>query len=230
MDIKKYLMILTAVVCFGISAIAQGKTYQVGDLYDENGVKGYVIKVTDGGKHGLLLSLTINISAFSYKDCWSVDVDNKFQTEAFHEDDGAKNMAAIAKFIEENGKSWDDFPIFKWARELGDGWYIPAKDELEDIFIAINGGFGKLNKKTMKKFAKTFKKAGGKGSWIGPMRIAATDDTALTLWSSTEAEGGKAYCSMAKTNLVTGKVTYEITTSNKKPEVIAVRARAVHKF
>ena len=33
------------------------KSYRPGDLFDEDGVRGLVISVTDGGRHGLLLSL-----------------------------------------------------------------------------------------------------------------------------------------------------------------------------
>ena len=37
-------------------------------------------------------------------------------------------MQTVARYIAENGVAGDDFPVCKWCREQGEGWYLPAID------------------------------------------------------------------------------------------------------
>lgn len=89
---KKKLVLLFSLLC-----VIYAKAYNVGDFYNKNGVKGVVVKVDASGEHGLIMSL----DKFSGK--WSSDKKAKFETNAFYEDDGEKNMKAIAKYLSERG-------------------------------------------------------------------------------------------------------------------------------
>lgn len=128
---KKVLFAIAALLCtLSVSA----KSYKVGDIYNEGGLKGIVVRVDASGEHGLIMSLKKSAKK------WRDGGDEKFSTNAYYEDDGEKNMAVIEKYINANGKSWSMFPYFEWCRSLGQGWYAPATDELKNILKAINGG------------------------------------------------------------------------------------------
>lgn len=166
---------------FGIAARAQ---YRIGDIYDKAGLKGIVIRVDNTGQHGVIMSV---------KKCskkWLRDSDDKFETAAFYEDDGEKNMKAIEDYLAETGKNWDIFPFFEWCRSLGDGWYAPSSDELKDILLLINGGEGRYNEKYMKVITKTLKKAKGDGLVDKGMYGTFCPYSML---SSTETDGGEIY-------------------------------------
>lgn len=178
---KNFFLTMAVAMLFGATASAQCK---VGDIYDKDGLKGIVVKVDETGEHGLIMSLKKSAKK------WLSDSDEKSETAAFFEDDGEKNMAAIEKYIEENGKSWEIFPFFEWCRSLGEGWYAPATDELKDILVTINGGEGKYNAKFMKVITKTLKKAKGDGLVNGGM--TGTNNPQWML-SSTETGGGMVY-------------------------------------
>ena len=132
--------------------------YKIGDIYSRDGLKGLVVSVDDSGNHGLILSL---------EECnknWLADKSHAMNTAAFHEEDGMKNMEALETYVVENNLSWDLFPLFEWARNLGEGWYIPSRDELTLIWKNLNGGNLDFNKKACKlwkKHDKAVKKAGG---------------------------------------------------------------------
>ena len=120
--------LFTFMVCllFAAPIMAQQK---LGDIVDFGGVKGMVFKVDNSGEHGLVMTID------KCKESWLKDKDAKFETGAFYEDDGEKNLAAIAKYIEEQNQQWEDFPYFNWCRSLGEGWYPPAKgDGVYDSF------------------------------------------------------------------------------------------------
>lgn len=183
---KKFFSLVAFALLFAISANAQ---YKLGDYYEKDGVKGIVVRVDNSGSHGLIMSLDYCAKK------WLDEKDEKFNTNAYHEDDGEKNMAIIEQYIKENGKSWDMFPFFSWCRSLGAGWYAPAADELRDILNAINGGAGSYNAKTMKAITKTLKKHKGDGlisSGYGGSKCP------LWMYSSTEGDAGMVFTLMFK--------------------------------
>lgn len=58
-------------------------------------------------------------------------------------DDGEKNMAVITEYCEKNGVSMQNyFPEHYWAKNIGEGWYIPGNKELELIAKILIGGTG----------------------------------------------------------------------------------------
>lgn len=134
------------------------KRYAVGDYYDFNGVKGVVCKVTEDGLHGMVVSLDevmIPWSVFRKPDLRTVG--------AVDRTDGRVNMQIVARYIAENGLSWNDFPAFKWCREQGEGWYLPAIDEVLAIGNNFNGGTRMhYDRQARNRFNDALKEHGGK--------------------------------------------------------------------
>ena len=103
------------------------KTYKVGDLYDENGKKGVVFEVSADGKHGKIVSLLEGDTMRR----WSSS-DSKSKVGCDDKQNGYANMQKIQKIPQ-----WQEkFPAFAWCANLGEGWYLPAIDELKAIFKA----------------------------------------------------------------------------------------------
>lgn len=237
---KIFVMMIVALM----GAISSNAQFKVGDIYNSNGLKGLVVDVDASGNHGLLLSL---------KECdkdWLADKSLEMETNAFYEDDGMKNMEAIAKYIAENNLSWDKFPLFAWARSLGEGWYIPSRNELNTIWKNLNGGnldFNKKGCKLWKTYDKAVKKAGGDSFFCRNFNTMGFK-MMTGMISSTEAEGGKVYT----INTEKGKnfvnhpfgapnvkiVEYQLKKDAHRSEgdalgmkrVLHFDARAVHKF
>ena len=156
------------------------RRYEVGDLYDRDGVKGVVCIVSDEGTHGLVISLEqiyLTWSEFRKPDLRTVGAENRT--------DGEENMRTVEAYIAANGLSWDDFPAFKWCREQGEGWYLPSIDELLTIGHNYNGGSRmKNNRQARNKFNDALKDAGGKRM-----------DRMVYYFSSTEMDEKNAYTS-----------------------------------
>lgn len=171
---KKIMLSIIALVS-SISMV-QAQTYKIGDVYDKGGVKGVVFYVDDSGEHGLLVSP----SGFEGKWCKKEQANNTIN--CYDEKDGAVNMETIATYIKDNDASWDEFPLFQWARSLGEGWYIPASDELKLLAKAINGG-EEYSEKNINKFAKILKKEKGQG-FIN--KGLGHPDDFMNIYSSTE--------------------------------------------
>lgn len=203
-------------------------TYRIGDVYNQNGVKGIVVDVDNTGKHGIIMSIT------SSKARWIASNDLKFETTSFYEDDGAKNMEVIAKYIEDNNKSWSDFPLFQWARSLGKGWYIPSKEETLKIWKNINGGTMSYNKSTFKKFDKSQRKFGGDD--LVDTRFYIGSKQPWYWYTSTEAEEGNVYSVQFKqdfkSQLMVGfHSTIDAFPAAKKPAFGNLyKSRAIYKF
>ena len=155
-----------------------GKTYKVGDYYNENGKRGVVFEVSADGRHGKIVSLKESSKWL----LWSSD-ENEQRRLIGADDriDGSKNMAKVMQI-----SAWrDKYPAFAWCASLGEGWYLPAKEELKTIYSVKN----KLNNTLA-----------DKGEKIGD----------YWLWSSTECDyqdgsgrfcawyvlmrGGNSYC------------------------------------
>lgn len=207
---KKIYLILFALIA-GVCTTVKAQ-YKVGDIYDKNGVKGMVIQVTDGGQHGLLMSLEASGAKWYQKD-----KDVKFSTSAFYEDDGMKNMEALAAYIKENGKSWSDFPLFEWARSLGEGWYIPAKDEMIVLRNFMNGKDSEtMDLKNIKAINKVLKKAKG------------DELKNKMMFTSTEADNGLV--NVLQLGAGFGKPKAKMVSQYKSNGGMIMSSRAVHKF
>lgn len=182
------------------------KQYEIGELYDFNGVKGVVCMVTEDGLHGMVLSLDeiyLPWSEFRKPDLRVVGADDRT--------DGAGNMTKIAAYIAANNLSWEDFPAFKWCRDKGEGWYLPSIDELLTIGHNYNGGSRMHpNRQARNRFNNTLKDNGGKRM-----------DRLVYYFSSTELDAKNAYATYMG---IEPPYIIEIPKYNK------FLVRAVHKF
>lgn len=182
------------------------REYAIGELYDVNGVKGVVCQLSEDRRHGLIISLEelyLPWSVFRKPELRTVGAD--------HRTDGRVNMQTVARYIEENNLSWEDFPAFKWCREQGEGWYLPAIDELLTIGHNYNGGSRLHNdRRARNAFNGTLKEAGGERM-----------DRMVYYFSSTEIDDKNAYTSHMS---IEPPYVVEIPKYNK------FLVRAVHRF
>lgn len=141
-DLKKWrkhlLGIVAALVLIGgvigaVVALMQvpeyraGDTYEIGDIVRRNGIEGVVFEVTDGGRHGKMVS--VKESAERLK--WASDSNDQHSfIGADNENNGAYNMAKVKQIA-----GWrDKYPAFAWCADLGEEWYLPAREELFAIY------------------------------------------------------------------------------------------------
>ena len=182
------------------------KQYEIGEFYDQNGIRGVICQLSDDRQHGLVVSLDeiyLHWSEFRKPDLRLAGADNRT--------DGVANMEKGAQYIAANNLSWDDFPAFKWCRDKGEGWYLPAIDELLTIGHNYNGGTRvQNNRQARNKFNDALKDAGGKRM-----------DRLVYYFSSTEMDEKNAYTTHMG---IEPPYVIEIPKYNK------FLVRAVHKF
>lgn len=115
------------------TTLARSKTsapYKVGDYYNDGVKDGVVFEVSAGGNHGKIVSINHSITdqiwyAGLYSDKYS-----KSSIGVKSKADGAKNMEKIVSLAD-----WTvSYPAFRWCTELGEGWYLPAIEELVAIY------------------------------------------------------------------------------------------------
>ncbi|MBR2030778.1 MAG: hypothetical protein IKA04_00960 [Alistipes sp.] len=124
----KKLFLLLAVVALGFTACDKENNQpdtnipKVGDLVTKDGVKGVVFYADD--------NVTKIVSVEQTMLSWCI-VDGTEATGATDTEDGAKNMATIKSLTD-----WENrHPAFKWCDDYGQGWYLPASTELEQIYL-----------------------------------------------------------------------------------------------
>ena len=113
------------------------KTYKVGDYYDDGKKQGVVFEVTADGQHGKIVSLTESPDKLQ----WAVD---KNFGSLFNRDNpsnnligandkynGANNMVEVKRIAGWHVK----YPAFAWCADLGEGWYLPAIEELKKFTL-----------------------------------------------------------------------------------------------
>lgn len=103
--------------------VSQAKVWQVGDYYNVNGKEGVVFWVDATGKHGKIVSMTDSGSELK----WSSWNEQRRLIGAYSETDGAKNLMAVKRIPDWQSK----YPAFRWCADLGEGWYLPAIEELQ---------------------------------------------------------------------------------------------------
>lgn len=182
------------------------KEYEIGDLYDRDGVKGVVCLLSEDKLHGLVISLDeiyLPWSSFRKPDLRLIGTDDR--------KDGRQNMARVARYIEENNLSWEDFPAFKWCLDQGEGWYLPSIDELLTIGHNYNGGTRMHNdRQARNRFNGALKDAGGERM-----------DRMVFYFSSTELDEKSAY---------TTHMSLEPPYVVEIPKYNKFLVRAVHRF
>ncbi len=128
---KRILFIALLLFCTN-TIFAQG----LGEIYNKNGLKGIVVKLASDGTPSVIMSLQRTNDKFYYEK------ELEHTLYANDRNDGRKNMAAIEQYISQYG---GEFPIYNWCRSLGEGWYLPAINEVYDAWISVFGGEGALD-------------------------------------------------------------------------------------
>lgn len=178
---KQFLLLL---LLFSISLWGQSnRTYAIGEIYDVNGIRGIVVRVNDEGTHGLIMSLDSEEKRWSAKPKKvSFGIFDAI-TDATDKEDGMKNMEAIERAIEKYDVDWNWFPAFQWCRNKGEGWYLPAINELVEINKAYHGGKIESNKTAKKTFNQTVKQNGGKSLNSNSIYFSSTEISASKTYS-----------------------------------------------
>ncbi len=110
--------------------LASAKTYKVGDYFNESGKKGVVFQVWDGGRHGKIISLDETRAPWDSRSKW--DSANGYSGTRTYADSESDGKANTDKIMARSDREY--FEAFKWCRAKGSSWYLPAKDELKQIY------------------------------------------------------------------------------------------------
>ena len=104
--------------------------------------------------------------------------------------DGWNNRRRVTEWIAGTELTWADFPAFEWCESQGEGWYMPAADELHDFWRLLNVdmsgkiSFGNWNR-ARKRNKDLMESYGGDPGGM----------YSLLIWSSTEvSESASAIC------------------------------------
>lgn len=150
-------------------------TYAIGDYWPNPDIsagghaEGIVFAVSADGKHGKILSL-VESSGLKWNITGGGDA-------TLDEDDGAVNW----NIIKSKDASFTNYPAFAWCSSLGDGWYIPAINEL----LAVRTAWGATIEEK-EAFNKRISDVGGT-----PLKMTATvggSAKSAYYYSSTEKE------------------------------------------
>lgn len=116
------------------------KSYEVGDYYNENGREGVVFEVDATGCHGKIAGMKQLSDALW---CTDEECDKGIAAGATDRSDGMRNQRAIERIA-----GWrEKYPAFAWCAAQGEGWYLPAIEELERLLLndavhdAVNAAF-----------------------------------------------------------------------------------------
>ena len=155
------------------------KSYQVGDYYDQNGLKGVVFEVDATGKHGKIVHMNedyVALTWFNYNSSY-------LQVLGTDKYDGEENHALVAK---SNMKS--KYSAFTWCERSGKGWYLPAIGELEDLA---------LNSATLNAVNNTLKEKGGEP--LTARKYASSSESNKYAFWYLQMAGNKRACEGSKT-------------------------------
>ena len=123
----KRLFVLFALLSAFITTDAQVRsTYIVGDYYNDGMKEGIVFEVTSGGKKGKIMSIDQSPLL-----PWTVcTADMSRLVGAKSQNDGQYNQKVVEAI-----EDWQlKYPAFDWCAQLGEGWYLPSKEELKSIY------------------------------------------------------------------------------------------------
>ena len=122
-----YILLLTITALFNIGCtqsfivgdtLASDTHYEIGDIISIRGVKGIVFQTTPSVK---IVSVTEGYTTWG---------ESGVTTGVTDQNNGKLNMAAIQSI-----SGWGTrYPAFKWCADIGDGWYLPALNELKEIY------------------------------------------------------------------------------------------------
>ena len=100
-----------------------GRRYRVGDYYDDGTKQGVVFEVSADGNHGKIVSLKQSSGVYASVYRNRIKADNRT--------DGAANMKRVQAIL-----GWkENYLAFRWCADLGEGWYLPAIEELRTLLL-----------------------------------------------------------------------------------------------
>ncbi len=106
------------------------RTYKVGDYYNDGTKQGVVFEVDKAGKYVKIVGLTQSSKELQ----WAVDAVWKNKIGAGSRTDGAANMKKVQAI-----SGWRElYPAFRWCADLGEGWYLPAIEEVKTFLLDYN--------------------------------------------------------------------------------------------
>lgn len=146
--------------------------WHVGDYYNEDGKEGVVFLVDATGEHGKIISMK---EAPTYLQWTSDKVERRRLIGADDQKDGAKNMEVVMQIPDWKRK----YPAFAWCAGLGEGWYLPAIEELK--IMLLNRAMRQALNRTLEQHGGDLLPELGDRNWY---------------WSSSELdkENGGTYC------------------------------------
>lgn len=109
------------------------RTYKVGDYYNENGREGVVFEVDATGRHGKIVGMKQTKCAWAVDKWYGLLLTNPSNSKvgACDKHDGMKNMRIVMAVY-----NWrEKYSAFAWCAALGDGWYLPAIEELKKFTL-----------------------------------------------------------------------------------------------
>lgn len=103
------------------------RTWKVGDYYNVDGKEGVVFWVDETGKHGKIVSM----DQTELRWCTDDECNKKLTGIATDSSNGLNNLRSIMKIA-----GWKDkYPAFAWCADHGEGWYLPAIEELKELLL-----------------------------------------------------------------------------------------------
>ena len=121
--------------------------------------------VDETGRHGKIVSMVQAQRQWCTKEVFypekftgtePVDCETMFTDSRFSNFNGSANT----DFIRTEYGWWSKYPAVAWCTELGDGWYLPARDELVQL-LSDDSVYAEINDTLHKKQSQTLL---GKGS------------------------------------------------------------------
>ena len=103
------------------------KSYKVGDYYDDGEKQGVVFDVDKTGMHGKIVGLR----QMSFLWCTEAIYDEWIASNAIDQTNGSGNIHKIMQI-----QGWQEkYHAFAWCANQGDGWYLPAIEELKLLLL-----------------------------------------------------------------------------------------------
>ena len=150
------------------SEVVAEVTYQVGDYYDDGVKQGVVFDVSDGGRHGKIVSL----DQIQLQWCTEEQYGKGIVVGTSSESDGKANTDKVMARADSS-----QYPAFQWCRAKGAEWYLPAIDELKRLL---------LNDEVRNAVNKTLDQHGA-------VKLGKKGETGW-YWSSSEYVGNNQFC------------------------------------
>ncbi len=97
--------------------------FKVGDIYDDGVKRGVIFEINGNTAKIVSLKKSANMVV------WAVGSEAKRNIAATSTADGEANFEIVKQIADWRTK----YPAFAWCANLGEGWYLPAKGELETI-------------------------------------------------------------------------------------------------